>query len=130
MSSSRAAGPNEPPASNRPHRRSLRPRRNRRLCTNSTLVRLAISTFRGAHWSKVWSTNPLERVNKEIKRRAQVVGIFPNDAGVIRLAGAVLADIHNEWQSVDNRCYLCEASMALLCPDRDTEPIAAINSGE
>jgi len=91
---------------------------------------LAFAAFPRAHWSKVWSTNPLERVNKEIKRRARVVGIFPNDAAVIRLVGAVLADIHDEWQSADNRRYLSEGSMALLYPDRDTGPIAAIDSGE
>lgn len=91
---------------------------------------LAFSAFPRPHWSKVWSTNPLERVNKEIKRRARVVGIFPNDAAVIRLVGAVLADIHDEWQSADNRRYLSEGSMALLYPDRDTGPIAAIDSGE
>jgi transposase-like protein len=91
---------------------------------------LAFSAFPRPHWSKVWSTNPLERVNKEIKRRARVVGIFPNDAAVIRLVGAVLADMHDEWQSADNRRYLSEASMALLYPDRDTGPIAAIDSGE
>jgi putative transposase len=68
-------------------------------------------------------------VNKEIMRRARVVG-FPNDASVIRLVGAVLADMHVEWQSADNRRYLSEGSMALLYPDRDTSPIAAIDSGE
>ena len=90
---------------------------------------LAFTAFPRAHWAKVWSTNPLERVNKEIKRRARVVGIFPNEAAVIRLVGAVLADMHDEWQAGERR-YLSESSMALLKPNSDTEPIAAINSGE
>ena len=90
---------------------------------------LAFTVFPRAHWTKIWSTNPLERVNKEIKRRARVVGIFPNAAGVIRLVGAVLIDMHDEWQAGERR-YLSEASMALLYPDSDNGSIAAINSGE
>lgn len=90
---------------------------------------LAFAAFPRAHWSKIWSTNPLERVNKEIKRRVRVVGIFPNDRAVIRLVGAVLADMHDEWQSSDRR-NLSEGSMALLDANSDTHPIAAINSGD
>jgi transposase-like protein len=57
---------------------------------------LAFTAFPKAHWSKAWSTNPLERVNKEIKRRSRAVGIFPHEAAVVRLVGAVLADLHDE----------------------------------
>jgi len=71
----------------------------------------------------------LKRVNKEIKRRARVVGIFPNDAAVIRLVGAILADMHDEWQSGERR-YLSEGSTAMLRPTSDTGIIAAIDSGE
>ena len=79
--------------------------------------------------AKIWSTNPLERLNKEIKRRSRVVGIFPNAAAVIRLVGAVLADIHDEWQP-STAATSPKASMAQLYPDSDNEDIAAIDSGE
>ena len=90
---------------------------------------LAFTAFPRAHWAKIWSTNPLERVNKEIKRRARVVGIFPNEPAVIRLVGAVLADMHDEWQVSDRR-YLSEASMAKLNPVGDTGAVAAIEAGD
>ena len=74
---------------------------------------LAFSTFPEAHWRKIWSTNPLERLNAEIKRRTRVVGIFPNDAAVLRLVTAVVAETHDEWQ-VAQRRYLAETTMARL----------------
>ena len=57
---------------------------------------LAFAAFPQAHWRKIWSTNPLERLNSEIKRRTNVVGIFPNDASVARLVTAVVVETHDE----------------------------------
>jgi putative transposase len=59
---------------------------------------LAYKAFPAAHWPKLHSTNPIERLNREVKRRANVVGIFPNQASITRLVGAILMEQNDEWQ--------------------------------
>jgi transposase-like protein len=84
---------------------------------------LAFTTFPQAHWRKIWSTNPLERINGEIKRRTNVVGIFPNDASIARLVTAVVVETHDEW-AVAERRYLSEESMAkLTAPNAHAEEL-------
>jgi transposase-like protein len=77
---------------------------------------LAFYHFPEAHWSKLRSTNPLERVNREIGRRADIVGIFPNDDAAIRLAGALLIEQNDEW--LVSRRYLSEESLTLILEDQ------------
>jgi putative transposase len=78
---------------------------------------IAFYAFPAEHRTKLRSTNPLERVNKEIGRRSDVVGIFPNDASVIRLAGALLIEQTDEW--LVQRRYLSEESMRLILSPLD-----------
>jgi putative transposase len=90
---------------------------------------LAFASFPRRHWRQIWSTNPLERVNKEIKRRTDVVGVFPNPAALLRLAGAVLIEQHDEWEGGDRR-YFSEASMLELTTmntiDTPTEEVSVL----
>ncbi|MER6218870.1 IS256 family transposase [Streptomyces sp. NPDC001674] len=79
----------------------------------------AFADFPDQHWKKIQSTNPLERLNREIKRRSDVVQVFPNTAAVTRLATAVLVELHDEWIAFPRR-YLSIESMDSLYPDSTT----------
>jgi transposase-like protein len=80
---------------------------------------LAFYRFAPSHWPKLRSTNNLERVNKEIARRSDVVGIFPDDRAVIRLVGALLVEQNDEW--LLTRGYLSRESIALVLEDQGEE---------
>jgi len=82
---------------------------------------LAYTFFPRAHWRQIYSTNPLERLNKEIKRRSNVVGIFPNSKSAIRLIGAVLMEQQDEWEI--GRRYFSMESMMQIREGRQEEPL-------
>ena len=86
---------------------------------------LAFSAFPREHWRQIWSNNPQERLNKELRRRTDVVGIFPNRAAVVRLVGAVLAEQHDEW--AEGRRYL---GLDVLARARLTPVPDATTNGE
>jgi putative transposase len=82
---------------------------------------LAFMDFPRAHWPKIYSTNPLERLNKEVKRRANVVGIFPNEPSVRRLVGAILLEQNDEWQ-LQHRYLTLETMAGVAALDDSASP--------
>jgi len=92
---------------------------------------LTFTGFPKAHWRQIWSNNPQERLNKEIRRRTNVVGIFPTRPSIIRLVGALLAEQHDEWaiarryMSLDS---LTQARIRLIEPDPLQEEVPALNT--
>ena len=85
---------------------------------------LAYTAFPPGHWTKIWSNNPIERLNRELKRRTDVVQIFPNTESVIRLVGALLVEVNDEMISSERR-YIAAGSLAALT-DRDQDQLTSL----
>jgi putative transposase len=88
---------------------------------------LAFYTFPAEHWPKLRSTNPLERFNREIGRRTDVVGIFPDDASLIRLVSMLAIEANDEW--LVGRSYISQKSMATLS-DRGAEKQISLDNND
>ena len=88
---------------------------------------LAFAVFPQRHWRQIWSTNPLELVNKEIKRRTDVARVFPNPAALLRLAGSVLIEQHDEWEAGDRRYFSAASMLELKAMNVAAETIGEVN---